>query len=270
MTKKKRIKKGCRKAIVVAILFLMGGSVFLNSGIVQSAKDRVYSELESQYITNDNVVEPQEVKIEETTNVAEVAAKQEDTAVVETKKEEVKQEEPKQEVKNEVKQEVKPEVKEEVKPVAKKEYSVGNARSTEERIWDRLRAEGYDEIEAAGIIGNIWAECDMDYTKIEKGSGVGKGLIQWSWSRRTTFEKVTGSNWKNLDVQLDFLINEMNGKYGNHWTAYYKEFKNTNSPEDAAYYYCEGYERPSAKRMSVRKSQARNAYNRCAGRPVVK
>lgn len=222
--RKRRLKKGVKKALLVFLLLLVAIPCFLNSGFVKSAKESVYSELEERYSQTETVAgEATEAKV-----------------VTEVKDEKASH------------------------------FSTGADRTTEEIIWDRLRSEGYSEIEAAGITGNIWAECDMDYTQIEIKHKVGIGLIQWSWDRRETFEKVTGDRWTDLNVQLDFLIDEMNGKYGNHWTAYKSEFKNAKTPEDAAYFFSEGYERPSVKRMDVRKSQARNAYNRCAGRPVVK
>lgn len=247
---KKSKKKGnlFRKVVILPTLVLMGGSIILNSGFVQSAKDNVYSNLEREYLNGSKVqnivVEETTKNIEETTNI-ESNTNTETTPVVE--------ETP---------------VKEET--VKSKNYSVGNQRTTEEIIWDRLRSEGYTEIQTAGIVGNIWAECDMDYTLIEKEKRVGIGLIQWSWDRRDKFEQVTGKNWKSLDVQLDFLINEMNNKYGIHWTEGKSNFFNAKTPEDAAYWYCESYERPSVKRMSVRKARAQEAFERCAGRPVQK
>lgn len=224
---KRVLKKGVKKALMLSVVAVLGLTIFMNSGVVNSAKDAVYSQLQQQYLeNNDNktVVENDNV-VTENTN--------EEKSVI---------------------------------------YSKGETRTIEERIWDRLRAEGYSELQTAGIIGNIWQECSMDPTEIEDETGVGIGIIQWSYGRRDNFEKFAGANWQDLDVQLDFLIKEMNGEFGGQWTAYKAEFNNPYSAGEAAKAFCWGYERPNVKKANEanRIQKAYEAYARNAGRPIVK
>lgn len=152
-----------------------------------------------------------------------------------------------------------------------KEFSQNEDRNVEEIIWDYLRSHGFTEIQTAGIIGNMYAECGLDPAKIERGSGIGIGLLQWSFGRRTNFENYAGNNWKNLNVQLDYFMREYNGAYGSAWTqSWLPKFENATTAQAAAEAFCWGYERPNAKyaHLDYRIQKANDTYNNCHGRPV--
>ena len=60
-----------------------------------------------------------------------------------------------------------------------------SGNTTEEKIWNFLRGQGFSAAAAAGIIGNMYAEsgCQPDITEVN-GYG-GYGLCQWTFGRKT-------------------------------------------------------------------------------------
>lgn len=83
--------------------------------------------------------------------------------------------------------------------------------STEKTVWNFLRNKGLPEKSVAAVMGNIHAESGFDLNLIEVGSGIGFGLCQWSFGRRTQLE----SYGTDLNHQLNFLWAELSGKVGN-------------------------------------------------------
>ena len=89
--------------------------------------------------------------------------------------------------------------------------------TTQYKVWNALRAAGYNEISTAAAMGNIQHESGFRADAIEKGSGVGFGLVQWSYGRRTAMEnyaKQKGVNPSNLEVQIEYLLKELAPKSG--------------------------------------------------------
>jgi cell wall-associated NlpC family hydrolase len=89
--------------------------------------------------------------------------------------------------------------------------------TTQYKVWNALRAAGYNEIATAAAMGNIQHESGFRADAIEKGSGVGFGLVQWSYGRRTAMEnyaKQKGVNPSDLKVQIEYLLNELAPKSG--------------------------------------------------------
>ena len=108
-----------------------------------------------------------------------------------------------------------------------------------QKIWDRLISAGLTEAGAAGLMGNLYAESglnpqnlqntcedklgftDEGYTvAVDNGTytnfandGAGYGLAQWTYSTRKAallvWAKNCGKSIGNLDVQLDFLFQEL-------------------------------------------------------------
>lgn len=116
--------------------------------------------------------------------------------------------------------------------------------TTEEKIWQRLKAAGYNDFGIAGLMGNLYAESalsptnlqntyekklgmnDAAYTAaVDKGTYAnfakdcaGYGLAQWTFPTRKKalldFAKSKGKSIGDLDMQLDFLIKEIAGYSG--------------------------------------------------------
>ena len=115
--------------------------------------------------------------------------------------------------------------------------------TNEERIWNYLRSAGLNACGTAGLMGNLYAESglspinlqntyekslgmtDAQYTAaVDAGTytnfardSAGYGLAQWTyWSRKQNlhdFAKNAGKSIGDLEMQLEFLLKELNG-YG--------------------------------------------------------
>lgn len=80
--------------------------------------------------------------------------------------------------------------------------------SIEETVWKFLRGKGLSEVSTAAVMGNIYAESGFDQNQIEAGTGIGFGLCQWSYERRTQLEHYG----TDLTHQLNFLWTELTGQ----------------------------------------------------------
>ena len=158
----------------------------------------------------------------------------------------------------------------------------------EKRVWSALRGAGYNEIQVAGVMGNIKHESGFNPSIVERGSGIGFGLCQWSYGRRTNIEKYArsiGKSPNNLDVQITFLLAEMNPKGGANGYAKYQftksssrydgkvyskdSFKNAKDIETATRAFCFCFERPSynpnVNHISSRIKSAKSYYEKYTG-----
>ena len=132
-----------------------------------------------------------------------------------------------------------------------------------EKVWNYLRTAGVEPEQAAGIMGNMYAESGFDPSIVEHGNGIGFGLCQWSYGRRKALENFAASQGKkpgDLQVQLDYLMTELTPSHFNsYYTGMdnYTMFMNATTPEDAAYYFMWGWERPAewAGNASLEKRQ---------------
>ena len=148
-----------------------------------------------------------------------------------------------------------------------------------EQVWNYLRTAGVAPEQAAGIMGNMYAESGFDPSIVEHGNGIGFGLCQWSYGRRDALEAFAASQGKDpgdLQVQLDYLMTELNpGHFNSYYTGMdnYTMFMNATTPEDATYYFMWGWERPAewAGNASLEKRQiaAKTYYDTYKDRELV-
>lgn len=85
------------------------------------------------------------------------------------------------------------------------------------KVWNGLRAAGYSEAATAAAMGNIEHESGFDTSAIEKGSGKGFGLVQWTGGRRTAYEKYAKSLGKpvsDVATQINYLLQELDAGSG--------------------------------------------------------
>lgn len=165
----------------------------------------------------------------------------------------------------------------------------GNAQ---EKVWYALRKAGFSEEASAGVLGNIQNESGFDPSLIEGGSGIGFGLIQWSFGRRTQMEAYAaskGASASDIDIQIEFLIAELTPGGGAGGHASYQlsgqsssaydgrsynanDFKNASTPETASVAFMALFERPSydpsINHMDRRKADARKYYEEFKGRSL--
>lgn len=147
----------------------------------------------------------------------------------------------------------------------------------QEKVWFALRGAGFSEYAVAGAMGNIEAESHFRQDAIEGGTGIGFGLCQWSYGRRTQLEnyaKSKGKSPSDIEIQIEFLIGELTPGGGADGYANYQfgsngeNWKNAASVDIATDLYCRYFERPNMKyaHMDVRKEAANKYYNEFHGK----
>lgn len=158
-------------------------------------------------------------------------------------------------------------------------------------IWDRLINEGFTKAGAAGLMGNLKAESNLDsknlqntfekklgytdnsYTQaVDNGTyknfvkdSAGYGLAQWTyWTRKQNllnFAKKQGKSIGDLQMQIEFLIKELKDSYSD----LYNYLKKTSSVESASNEVLTKFERPkdmSNKVKKIRANYGQEIYNR--------
>lgn len=102
---------------------------------------------------------------------------------------------------------------------------------TAKQIGNFLIAKGLTVDQAAGVMGNIQAESGFRPGAVEGGSGIGFGIVQWSFGRRTALENAArekGVDVADLCFQLEYLYQELTVRtadrpeyrqYGTEWKA---------------------------------------------------
>lgn len=93
--------------------------------------------------------------------------------------------------------------------------------SNAEKVWNYFIGRGLTPVAAAGAMGNIEQESSFN-PLIQEGNGIGFGLIQWSFERRTNLDRAAASAGvsfanrpENNDPALLFQLNYLwDGEYG--------------------------------------------------------
>ena len=154
--------------------------------------------------------------------------------------------------------------------------------STARKIWDKLCAAGLTEAGAAGLMGNLKAESDLEpqnvqnsferklgyddrgYTEaVDFGSytnfeddGAGYGLAQWTYPARKAallaFAKARQKSVGDLDVQLEFLLHELREDY----PALLRQLCTTDDVRAASDAVLTQFERPADMSESVKAKRA--------------
>ncbi len=93
--------------------------------------------------------------------------------------------------------------------------SILTGKDNATKIWNYLRRTlGCSRAAAAGVMGNIYAECEFNPAAVQS-NGVGHGIIQWSWDRwygangLQNFASWNNKNWSDLALQLAFFKHEI-------------------------------------------------------------
>ena len=148
------------------------------------------------------------------------------------------------------------------------EVEVNDNRTTEEVVWDYLKAAGYSDIQVAGIIGNLYQESGLNPARVES-NGEGIGLVQWSFGRKQNlinYASSKGKDWTDLESQLEFLVSELDSKQ--FYQPYKDTFENPYSVSEATEAFCFGFERPNKAKANLdfRVEKAWEAYYRNVSR----
>lgn len=113
-----------------------------------------------------------------------------------------------------------------------------------EKIWNFFKSKGLTDEQTAGIMGSLWGESNhFQPDLVEAGNGIGYGIAQWSFGRRTNLEnyaKEKGKPVSDLGVQLNFLWQELEGPENRALNM----VKSASTVRDATIAWTNGFERP--------------------------
>lgn len=167
----------------------------------------------------------------------------------------------------------------------------------EKRIWDFLKAEGFNDFGVAGLMGNLDAESglrpnnlqdtysakfkltDAQYTvAVDNGTytnfikdEAGYGLAQWTyWSRKQNllnYAKLKNKSIGDLQMQLEFLVKELKESYTN---SVYNVLKTATSVQEASDAVLMNFERPynAASYKARRAEMGQVYYNKYANKNI--
>ena len=128
--------------------------------------------------------------------------------------------------------------------------SAANIKASENKtkVWKFLKANGYSDEAAAGIMGNMQSESGFDPGIEERTTrkDKGYGLCQWTFGRRTRLESFARSKGKpasNIDVQLDYLLKELKTSYK---SCYVPKFRESTDIEYTTWTFLSRFEKPAA------------------------
>lgn len=159
----------------------------------------------------------------------------------------------------------------------------------ESKVWYSLRRMGFSEYAVAGVMGNIYAESGFNPATIENGTGIGFGLCQWSYGRRTQLESYAaakGVQASDINTQIEFLMGEVSKGGGANGYAKYalmttspegsgktyrpEDWENAKNVEEATEVFCFTFERPNFEKahLDVRKTKANEYYNAFKGKTI--
>lgn len=108
---------------------------------------------------------------------------------------------------------------------------------------------GLTDYMAAGILGNMWSESRWNptsYTPKDSNEDQSGGLCQWHdkvsgkgrFTNLLNFAKQNRKNWQDLQLQISFLINELNTTQKNALT----KVKETSNVDNATTMFCRYFE----------------------------
>lgn len=156
-----------------------------------------------------------------------------------------------------------------------------NGSTNEQKIWNYLVGKGLSKAGVAGLMGNLFAEsclnpmnlqntyekklgyADAAYTAaVDDGSyknfvrdSAGYGLAQWTyWSRKQNllnFAKKAGKSIGDLEMQLDFLWNELQG-----YAAVLSVLKTASTVKSASDSVLVNFERPADQSAAAKNRRA--------------
>lgn len=143
--------------------------------------------------------------------------------------------------------------------------------TVQERVYNFLRAQGFSAAAACGIMGNIEQESGFDATIQEYGSGVGYGLCQWSFERRTNLInwcQRNGQDYTTVEGQLNYLMYELKGgdstcvQLMKQYCGGLEGFKKLTDVAQATRIFQTCFERAGVVNMAARIASAQGFYNK--------
>lgn len=146
--------------------------------------------------------------------------------------------------------------------------------SNKEKVWNYLKGQGFSDAAAAGVMGNLMQESSTEINpKLKQKGGPGRGIAQWTigsdrWNALQKYAQAQGKSWENLEVQLGFMVKEMDSK-----ATYWKKtgagslegFKKMTNTDQAVMAFEQAYERAGKPVYSHRKKYAKEVISSFGG-----
>lgn len=133
----------------------------------------------------------------------------------------------------------------EFNPPTEESYSVStNNTGNKKKAMDFFMSKGLPAHQAAGIVGNLMGESNLNHTAVNKSSGA-YGIAQWLGPRKTALFNKYGKN-PTFEQQLDFLWNELQSTEKRALNS----LKSAKTLEAATDSFMRTFERPSETEMA--------------------
>ncbi|KVN25637.1 hypothetical protein WJ63_16025 [Burkholderia pyrrocinia] len=128
----------------------------------------------------------------------------------------------------------------------------GSLADRQQYLLGRLKEAGYTDAQAAGVVGSLRQESQLDPTAQNKASG-NYGIAQWGKARAAQFEKQFGKPLaqSTFGEQVDFMLWELK----NTEKQADQRIRLARSPEFAAEVHSREYERPGAAEANIARRQ---------------
>ncbi|KWI89558.1 hypothetical protein WM11_21580 [Burkholderia ubonensis] len=128
----------------------------------------------------------------------------------------------------------------------------GSLADRQQYLLGRLKEAGYTDAQAAGIVGSLRQESQLDPNAVNKSSGAA-GIAQWLGPRARQFEKQFGHSLaqSTFGEQVDFMLWELK----NTEKQADQRIRLARSPEFAAEVHSREYERPGAAEANIARRQ---------------
>lgn len=141
------------------------------------------------------------------------------------------------------------------------------------QAFNYLLEHGYSPDAAAGVLGNLIAESNLDPLAFNPaGGGQGAfGVAQWRGDRQRNllnFARERERNAGDLMTQLDFMLAEIEGVYSGGGANTREALRNAQSPEQAAVAFENLYERSGGHALDTRQRHARRTADAISGKDV--
>ena len=148
----------------------------------------------------------------------------------------------------------------------------------ENTAYKALAESGLNRVKIAGIMGNIAQESSFDPTNDTGDNGTSGGLAQWHLGRLKelkTFASNRGKSWKDPQVQMAFLLQELQNTRDIYGKNYFEQSFAT--PDEAAEWFMVNFEKPAGTKggrvtdakkafLAQRQNYARGYYEGFGGR----
>mgnify|MGYP003627585322 FL=1 len=144
-----------------------------------------------------------------------------------------------------------------------KEVKPAPIKGSPEYIIDKLINGGLTKTAAIGVVANLKAESNLDPGIKQLGGGPGRGLAQWEKGGRydtdpinlNKFAAKKGTNWADLDTQIDFILYEMD-KHPE-YRKVKEQLNKTDSVEKATLIFLKKYEKAGTPHTDKRLKYAK-------------